>query len=80
MGKKTYKYDKILARKFWAKVALLRKSKNLKQDELAFNIGISTSYLSAIEREISDTTISTAKRIAKALEIELQELFIYDKK
>ena len=45
---------------------------------MAFQIGISTSYLSAIERGISDSTISTAKRIAKALDVDMQELFIYD--
>ena len=77
MGKKLYKYDKILCKKFGAKVASLRNERHIIQDELAFKIGISTSYLSAIERGISDSTISTAKRIAKALEIDLHELFIY---
>ena len=78
MGKKAYKYDKILCKKFGQKIALLRKDKNLNQDEMAFQLGISTSYLSAIERGISDSTISTAKRIAKALDVDMQELFIYD--
>ena len=78
MGKKAYKYDTILCKKFGQKIALLRKDKNLNQDEMAFQIGISTSYLSAIERGISDSTISTAKRIAKALDVDMQELFIYD--
>ena len=78
MGKKAYKYDKILCKKIGQKIALLRKDKNLNQDEMAFQIGISTSYLSAIERGISDSTISTAKRIAKALDVDMQELFIYD--
>lgn len=75
MGNRNYKYDKILCRKFGEKVAFLRKSKNLKQDELAFKTNISPSYLSAIERGITDTTISTAKRLAKALNINLHELF-----
>lgn len=67
MGKKTYKYDKVLCRKFGRKVALLRNEKGCTQEELAFKVGISPSYLSAIERGISDSTISTVKRIAKAL-------------
>lgn len=75
MGKRTFKYDKILVRKFREKIVSLRKSAGLTQDELAFKVNISPSYLSAIERGISDTTISTAKRLAKAFNITLPELF-----
>ena len=75
MGRKIYKYDKVLARKFGQKIVLLRKNANFTQEELAFKVNISTSYLSAIERGITDTTISTAKRLAKALNTELAKLF-----
>lgn len=75
MGKRAFKYDKILTRKFGEKILTLRKNLNITQDELAFRINISPSYLSAIERGTTDTTISTAKRIAKALKITLPELF-----
>ena len=75
MGRKIYKYDKVLARKFGQKIVQLRKNANFTQEELAFKVNISTSYLSAIERGITDTTISTAKRLAKALNTELAKLF-----
>lgn len=75
MGKRAFKYDKILVRKFGEKIVFLRKNLNLTQDELAFKVNISPSYLSAIERGITDTTISTAKRLAKALKVQLPELF-----
>ena len=75
MGKRTFKYDKVLVRKFGEKIVSLRKSAGLTQDELAFKVNISPSYLSAIERGISDSTISTAKRLAKAFNITLPELF-----
>lgn len=75
MGKRTFKYDKVLVRKFGEKIVSLRKSAGLTQDELAFKVNISPSYLSAIERGISDTTISTTKRLAKAFNITLPELF-----
>lgn len=75
MGKRTFKYDKVLVRKFGERIVSLRKSAGYTQDELAFKVNISTSYLSAIERGISDTTISTAKRLAKAFNITLSELF-----
>ena len=75
MGRKAYKYDKILCRKFGQKISDLRKELGITQDELAFRAGISPSYMSAIERGITDTTISTAKRLAKALSTEVKELF-----
>lgn len=75
MGKKLCKYDKNLVRKFGEKVAFLRKGANFTQDELAFRVNISPSYLSAIERGVTDTTISTAKRLAKAFSISMSELF-----
>lgn len=78
MGKKTYSYDKVLCKKFGQKVAYLRKEKSLKQDETAFMIGISTSYLSSIERGLCDATLTTAKRIAKVLDIEIHELLFFD--
>lgn len=77
MGKKIYSYDKILCKKFGQKVVFLRKSKNITQAELAFQAGISPSYLSAIERGITDTSITTAKRLAKVLKIDLPLLFIF---
>ena len=75
MGRKNYKYDKILCRKFGQKISGIRKTLGMTQDELAFYSNISPSYMSAIERGISDTTISTAKRISKALNIDIKELF-----
>ncbi len=77
MGKKTFRFDIILARKFGKKIKDLRLNCEISQDELAFRANISPSYMSAIERGITDTTISTAKRLAKALQVELSELFKY---
>lgn len=76
MGVKSFKLDKVLCKKFGNKVRFLRLENNLKQDELAFYAKISPSYLSAIERGITDTTISTVKRLAKALNTEPYELLM----
>lgn len=75
MGKKIYKFDKVLCRKFGQKIYNFRLNNEFSQEELAFRANISPSYMSAIERGITDTTISTAKRIAKALDVKLTELF-----
>ena len=77
MGKRAFKYDKVLTRKFGEKIFFLRKSLGLTQDELAFRAGISSSYLSSIERGITDTTISTVKRLAKALGVSIPEIFMF---
>ena len=69
MGKKTFRFDIILARKFGERIKSLRAAKGTTQEELAFVANISPSYMSAIERGITDTTISTAKRLAKALQV-----------
>ncbi len=75
MGKKIYKYDKVLCRHFGKKIYDLRTDCSFTQEELAFRANISPSYMSAIERGITDTTISTAKRIAKALNVDIIKLF-----
>ena len=75
MGKKIYKFDKVLCRKFGQKIHNFRLNNEFSQEELAFRANISPSYMSALERGITDTTISTAKRIAKALDVKLTELF-----
>lgn len=75
MGKKIYKFDRVLCRKFGQKIHNFRLNNEFSQEELAFRANISPSYMSAIERGITDTTISTAKRIAKALDVKLTELF-----
>ncbi len=79
MGRKSFSYDKVLCKHFGLKIASLRKSCELSQEEVAFRAGISTSYLSAIERGSTDTTISTLKRLAKVLGVEKHELLIFNK-
>ncbi len=75
MGKRVFKYNKVLCRKFGKRLSDLRKDANITQEELAFQANISPSYLSAIERGITDTTISTVKRLSKALDQDLITLF-----
>ncbi len=75
MGKRVFKYNKVLCRKFGKRLSDLRKDANITQEELAFQANISPSYLSTIERGITDTTISTVKRLSKALDQDLITLF-----
>lgn len=75
MSKKLFKYDKILCKKLGKKISELRLELGITQEELAFRANISPSYMSAIERGITDSTVSTVKRLAKALQIEMNEIF-----
>ena len=76
MGKRTFKRDKVLCKNFGKRVSDFRKSLGITQEELSFRANISPSYTSAIERGITDVTISTAKRLAKALMVGINDLFV----
>jgi len=45
------------------------------QEKLAFSVGIEISQISRIERGILNTSISTVKAIANALDIPVKDLF-----
>ncbi|MCM1003128.1 MAG: helix-turn-helix domain-containing protein [Candidatus Gastranaerophilales bacterium] len=76
MGRKSFKYSKILCKRVGKKIALLRREKQMIQDELSFNANISTSFLSAIERGKTDVTITTLEHLAKVLNVEITEFFV----
>lgn len=53
----------------------LRRSEGLSQEELAERMGISSKYLSSIERGKENPTLDTVIKLANALKIELSEIF-----
>lgn len=55
-----------------------RLNKNLSQESLAYASDIPISQIGRIERGEINTTISTIKAIAKALEIPVKDLFDFD--
>ena len=67
-------------KKFGEHLQKIRKSKSLSQEALAFSSDIPISQVGRIERGEINTTISTIKAIATALEIPVQELFNFDTK
>lgn len=56
------------------KVKKLRKLKNLKQVELAVEIGISVSYLSAIEQGTRSPSLKVLKRLSRVLGVKTSAL------
>ena len=57
------------------RMKLLRKKKGITFDVLAAETGMTKSYLSKVERELSKPSISTALKLSKALGVSVEELF-----
>lgn len=60
--------------KFGKRVRALRLDHGWTQEELAHRSGLNRSYMSEVERGISDVSLSTLQKIAKTLGISLAEL------
>ncbi|GAA3016102.1 XRE family transcriptional regulator [Kitasatospora albolonga] len=58
-----------------SRVRVLRKQQRLSLEALAERAGVTKSYLSKVERGLSDPSISTALRLADALGVEVGRLF-----
>lgn len=55
----------------------LRRAKNMSQEYLSEKIGISSKYLSSIERGKGNPSLDTVIKLAIALDVELSEIFIF---
>jgi transcriptional regulator with XRE-family HTH domain len=61
--------------KFGEKVRALRKERKLSQEELSFKAELHRTYIGMIERAEKNITLVNIEKIAKALNVELKELF-----
>jgi transcriptional regulator with XRE-family HTH domain len=59
---------------FGNRVRELRKSKNLSQEELSFHADLHRTYIGMIERAEKNITLVNIEKIAKALEVRINEL------
>jgi transcriptional regulator with XRE-family HTH domain len=57
------------------RIANLRKAKGLSQEGLAAKAGYSTEFISLVERGLNAPSVAGLARIAKALKVEIKELF-----
>lgn len=69
------KEDKEFVIQFGNNLRLIRQSKEMTMESLAFKAGLDYSQIGKIERGIINTTISTSNKIAKALKIPVKDLF-----
>lgn len=56
----------------------LRKQKQLRQEDLANIVGVTRQTINAIENNKYDPTLELAMKLAKTLEITVEELFELD--
>ena len=60
---------------FGQKVKLMRKAKELSQEDLAEKAGLNRPYISAIEKGKRNISLEVIEKLAEALEIEIKEFF-----
>lgn len=64
-----------LRKKFWKRISELRKAKWLSQEKLNFLSKIHRTYISEIERGQANVSLEHIGKLAKALWIDLSDLF-----
>jgi len=60
-----------------SRIKQLRKARDLSQEELSEKVGMSSKYLSSIERGNENPTLDTFIRLAMSLNTEVFEVFNY---
>ena len=60
---------------FGQRVQELRKERNLSQEQLAELAGVHRTYIGMIERAEKNITLCNIERIAKALKVNIKDLF-----
>ncbi len=79
----TYKFDKIdfamqpeeLKKAFGKRVRILRKLRDLSQEQLADSLGCSSEYISRIERGLASPSFEILNGLAKTLKVDVSALF-----
>ena len=60
---------------FGQRVQELRKKRNLSQEQLADMAGVHRTYIGMVQRAEKNITLRNIKKIAKALDVNIKELF-----
>lgn len=69
----------MLQRKLGQRIAFLRKVRKLTQEKLAERVGCSVEFISLVERGINAPSVTRLEKFAKALNVEVKELFDFAK-
>jgi len=64
-----------IKQKLWSKIKKLRVKKWISQEKLGFKSKLHRTYLSSVERWLKNISVENIEKIAKALWIEIKDLF-----
>lgn len=68
-----------LRKKFGKRLRYFRVIRDMSQEQLAERAGISVDFVSLVERGINAPSFETLEAISNALQIEISEMFIFDR-
>lgn len=61
------------------RIAALRKARGLTQEAFAEKCGYSTDFVSLVERGLNAPSVAGLEKVAKALKVEIKDLFDFAK-
>jgi transcriptional regulator with XRE-family HTH domain len=64
-----------IAKKFGHEIRSLRQRASISQEELAAKSGLHRTYVGSVERGERNLTLSSAERLATALNVKLMDIF-----
>ena len=70
----------MLQKELGARIANLRRSRGLTQEQLAEAVDRSVEFISLVERGINAPSVSGLERFAKALKVEVRDLFDFTRR
>jgi transcriptional regulator with XRE-family HTH domain len=65
----------VLQKQLGARIANLRRNRGLTQEQLAEAVDRSVEFISLVERGVNAPSVSGLERFAKALKVEVRDLF-----
>jgi len=72
--------SKSILKKFARRLKYLRTSKNMTQDDLSFEAGISRSTIAMLETAKRDITLDKLEKLSRALDVKIYEMLIFENK
>lgn len=68
----------MLQKKLGQRIAGLRRSKELTQEQLAEAVDCSVEFISLVERGVNAPSVAGLEKFAKALKVEVRDLFTFE--
>lgn len=70
----------MLQKRLGQRIAELRRSRKLTQEQLAEAIGLSVEFISLVERGVNAPSVANLEKFAKVLKVDVRDLFTFEGK